>query len=391
MQLKPLTSIRFVFAMLVVLFHGQSFLSHSGVSDHWPSIILAMMSRGNIGVDFFFVLSGFILSYSYQNRLNQPKDCVGFWWARFARIYPAYLLAFMVFLPIAVHWVVSGRTRFGLVIAVLQLTLTQSWVPAAAMEWNAPAWSLSAEAFFYALFPFIFLRLLVLPNRSMILLAIFAFTISQIGSLFGSYFGAALAQLLNSTLGFKDLSQGGMRDDWAVFPIFRFPEFLFGMAIGILFTRTPPLTKLWRNMALLTGLVGLGTELIVIGPYVPGALFENGLLMPFLGLVLFGLARSKSIFFNHSVFVALGDASYSVYLLHIPVWWWMQYTDSHALHFQTSAPGVFFILYIFTVICASLLSLRTIEEPARKLIRDFFKPKRNVLVTRVPNLGDRTV
>jgi peptidoglycan/LPS O-acetylase OafA/YrhL len=291
----------------------------------------------------------------------------------------------MVFLPIVVH-----RTRFDLVIAVLQLTLTQSWVPAAAMEWNAPAWSLSVEAFFYALFPFIFLRLLVFPNRSMILLAIFAFTISQIGALFGSYFGATLAQLLNSTLGFKDLSQD-MRDWFVVyFPIFRFPEFLFGMAIGILFTRTPPLTRLWRNMAFLTGLVGLGTGLVVIAPHVPAALIENGLLMPFLGLVLFGLARSKSIFFNHSIFVALGDASYSVYLLHIPVWWWMQYIDSHALHFQTSAPGVFFILYIFTVICASLLSLSTIEEPARKLIRDLFKPKRSVVITPVPSLGDRT-
>src|SRR5690242_4085207 len=132
MQLKPLTSIRFLFAMLVVLVHGDPFLSQSGISEHWPAIVRTVISHGHIAVDFFFVLSGFILSYSYQNRLTRFNDYVGFWWARFARIYPAYLLAFVVFLPIGIHSV-SGWPYFGVLVAGLQLTLAHAWVPAVVM------------------------------------------------------------------------------------------------------------------------------------------------------------------------------------------------------------------------------------------------------------------
>jgi peptidoglycan/LPS O-acetylase OafA/YrhL len=63
MQLRPLTSIRFLFALLVVLFHGQETLKLGGF-DHWPLVVQAIISHGFVGVSFFFVLSGFILAYS---------------------------------------------------------------------------------------------------------------------------------------------------------------------------------------------------------------------------------------------------------------------------------------------------------------------------------------
>jgi peptidoglycan/LPS O-acetylase OafA/YrhL len=107
---------------------------------------------------------------------------------------------------------------------------------------------------------------------------------------------------------------------------------------------------------------------------VPDGMISNGLLMPFLGLVLFGLAHSKSKVFGHPLFVRLGDASYSVYLLHIPLWMWMQRTDCHLTHIQTSTPKIFFVLYLTSLICISLLSLRFIETPARRLIRNRPKP-----------------
>ena len=186
MQLRPLTSIRFLFALLVVLFHGLDFLEHSGVTKNWPKAILTVISHGYLGVDFFFVLSGFILAYSYRSRLSQRNDCFGFWWERFARIYPAYLFAFIIFLPTGIYstWFL-GQPRLALVTAAFQLSLTQSWVPAAALEWNAPAWSLSVEAFFYVLFPFLFLTIHMFSKGRLVLFLLAAYMLSQIGALVG--------------------------------------------------------------------------------------------------------------------------------------------------------------------------------------------------------------
>jgi peptidoglycan/LPS O-acetylase OafA/YrhL len=63
--------------------------------------------------------------------------------------------------------------------------------------------------------------------------------------------------------------------------------------------------------------------------------------MPFLGLVLVGLAYSPSRLFNHSTFVELGDASYSLYLLHIPLLNWLSRTDRHLGNWQAHSPRLF--------------------------------------------------
>ena len=377
MQLRPLTSIRFVFALLVVLGHGLDFLKHTGVTRNWPAALLTVISHGYLGVNFFFVLSGFILAYSYQTRLRQRNDCFEFWWTRFARIYPAYLFAFLVFLPTGIFsaWRL-GQPRLALVTAAFQLSLTQSWVPAAALEWNGPAWSLSVEAFFYALFPILFLTTHTYSKRKLVLFLLSAYALSQIGALIGWCFGTRFATLINGILGFSTMSSEGRTLFSMYFPLFRLPEFMFGMALGILFTKVPPLPTIWRHIALLVGCAGFGIAFVVIRPHVRPEMVTNGLMMPFLGLVLFGLAYSKSRLFNHPSFVLLGDASYSLYLLHIPVWSWMQRIDSHLTHVQTSVPITFFIIYLTSAICLSLFSLKVIEIPSRQFIRRRFNTHR---------------
>jgi peptidoglycan/LPS O-acetylase OafA/YrhL len=205
--------------------------------------------------------------------------------------------------------------------------------------------------------------------------AIAAYTLSQIGAFVGWYIGPTVADSFNSILGFRELSPND-RDLFSMyFPMFRLPEFLFGTTLGILFSRMPPLPTIWRKIALLTGCIGLGIGVGAIAPHVPDGMISNGLLMPFLGLVLFGLAYSKSKVFSHPLFVRLGDASYSVYLLHMPLWTWMQRTDFHLTHIQTSTPKIFYVLYLTSLVCVSLLSLKFIETPARRLIRDRLEPR----------------
>jgi peptidoglycan/LPS O-acetylase OafA/YrhL len=102
---------------------------------------------GPIGVGFFFVLSGFVLTWSWR-----PATSVGaFWFNRVARIYPLHILLTITAVAIAVgeaapHWAGAIASAF----------LVQSWLTDRFRDGgNVVSWSLSCEAFFYACFPFL--------------------------------------------------------------------------------------------------------------------------------------------------------------------------------------------------------------------------------------------
>jgi peptidoglycan/LPS O-acetylase OafA/YrhL len=99
-QLPALTSSRFFAALYVVLFHLQTCQLIAG-----PSWFRKFCSIGYTGVSFFFVLSGFILVYTYAGRDQSARE---FWRARFARVYPAYAfsllaIAFIYFPAVMSH------------------------------------------------------------------------------------------------------------------------------------------------------------------------------------------------------------------------------------------------------------------------------------------------
>jgi peptidoglycan/LPS O-acetylase OafA/YrhL len=88
-RLNALTTLRFLAALHVVLFHMRV----TGVLPGGPWWYQNLASVGYIGVNLFFVLSGFILVYTYANTTVSPRR---FWQARFARIYPAYALSLLL-------------------------------------------------------------------------------------------------------------------------------------------------------------------------------------------------------------------------------------------------------------------------------------------------------
>ena len=138
-DIAPLTGLRFVAAMLVVL-HHYPVPGASGTAA-------TMMQAGYFGVTLFFVLSGFVLAYTYAEALSEaPRATLRrFAVARFARIYPVYL-AILLYL-----WI---RSAFDGPV-VLHALLLQAWHPDArvAFALNGPGWSISVEAFLYACFP----------------------------------------------------------------------------------------------------------------------------------------------------------------------------------------------------------------------------------------------
>ncbi len=165
-QLRALTSCRF-FACLAVFIHHCVVYPRPWDGGHKPAVRL--LAEGARGVSLFFVLSGFILAYNYADRLTAIGRAAvrGFYVSRFARIYPLHALTFTV----AAVAVIGQWQRVGVpgaVAAASQVTLTQAFLPMAnpfdrnllaCVSFDAPAWSLSCEAFFYAVFPFLVVAL----------------------------------------------------------------------------------------------------------------------------------------------------------------------------------------------------------------------------------------
>ncbi len=128
-----------------------------------------IFAEGYIGVTFFFILSGFILSQAYSCRLpTSGGEIHDFCVARLARVVPLHLLTVAASIPL---FVLEIKHSYGLE-AVVQLSvnaaLLQSFVPCPSwyFSFNAPSWSLSVELMFYALFPL----LALVSNRNLIFL-----------------------------------------------------------------------------------------------------------------------------------------------------------------------------------------------------------------------------
>ena len=153
--IPALTGLRFLAALFIVVYHEAP--DHI---PHPPRLIGNFLDAGHVSVGLFFVLSGFILVYNYApavgRRQRSPRS---FLVARFARIYPVYLLGIALALPRFWQTVHESLTvRSSLVhtstVTGASLLLIQSWFPSMAYQLNGPGWSLSAEAFFYLTFPF---------------------------------------------------------------------------------------------------------------------------------------------------------------------------------------------------------------------------------------------
>jgi peptidoglycan/LPS O-acetylase OafA/YrhL len=140
-EIRAITGFRAIAALGVFCFH----FGLPGASPQWISNFAA---NGGLGVPFFFVLSGFVLTLSYENRTLQP---ITFAVDRFARIGPTYYLAFALAF---VNPSLSNSMELNYVFYI-HLFALQSWFPTSdpGLSFNGPAWTISVEVFLYAMFP----------------------------------------------------------------------------------------------------------------------------------------------------------------------------------------------------------------------------------------------
>ena len=319
-------------------------------------------SIGYVGVNFFFVLSGFILIYTYEGSAFSARK---FWWARFARIYPAYVLSLIVAAPFFFFAVCHLDLRFFawskqhlLAACLLTIVLLQSWIPQAALTWNSVCWSLSVEAFFYLLFPLLLLGSAKFSKAKLAVCFGASCLLSLVFSVSYLYFHPDGLDKINSgetTLFWKNILSFN--------PIVRLPEFAAGVFSGRLFLAGAGRKSLATPL-ILGGLLAF-LAVVAIATQIPNPLLSAGFLSLIFAAIIYGAALQPdwASFLGNCLLVLLGDASYSLYLLHSLII--TRVFDSFP-HFPRSARVVISLL---AAILASILAYRLIEKPARHFLR----------------------
>jgi peptidoglycan/LPS O-acetylase OafA/YrhL len=356
-RLEGLTTLRFFAAFHVILFH----LYVEGALAAGPWWYRNFASIGYVGVNFFFVLSGFILVYTYVASDLDPRR---FWQARFARIYPAYLFSLVVTAPFffltapSLHLPFFAWSMQHVVVAsILALVLLQSWVPQGALTWNPVCWSLSVEAFFYALFPFLVKQTKRISRGQLPFWIAGAWFVSL--AISAAYLvlhpdGADKINSTETTLFWKNVLSFN--------PVVRLPEFVVGMLTCRLFLSRERSPKL-GSICILGGAAGFVLVTIFAGK-IPNPVISTGLLSPAFAAIIYGVALEPrwTRFLAFSPLLYLGEASYSLYLLHS----WVMSEVLEAVPHQPLAVRI--VLCIGAAIAASLLTFKFIEQPARRLL-----------------------
>lgn len=340
MKLSALTPLRFVAALAVVCFHyGNSLV-----------FLPDFLFQGPEMVTFFFVLSGFVLAVAYNSRTFSSS---GFILNRISRIAPAYFLALSI--------VIFGNYIQGELYVydvLLSIFFLQSWVPEYALVLNSPGWSLSVEMFFYLTFPFIF----GLFNRQR----------QSASTLFIACLAFWLAVQIIST---ASLIEAWRTDNFLnYFPPMHLSGFVLGIAGGKLLIEQPDFLQRLKGLGAVLACIFLSILILDfsknINPYVDTT---NGFLSPIFVLLILVVAINdgKLNFLKNRTMLLLGEASYALYLLQVPV---------HGILKRTLLPfipneSVGFLVYLLILVLLSVVTYRFFEIPASKMIKYHFGRK----------------
>jgi peptidoglycan/LPS O-acetylase OafA/YrhL len=351
--LKALTGLRCFAAINIVLFHFSN--------PQWFGFMAPVVNAGFISVSYFILLSGFVLAYNYSARAqNGELDRKRFWEARFTRIYPIYLLSLLLSLgQLKTEYPTHTPAMFWTGVVLTPLLL-QGWIPAIATFLNTPAWTMSAEAFYYFIFPWVAKWK---PPASMTRLLWKMAGVWVVGLVPG-----ALYMIFNPD---------GIRtpDRWSYgiwlwalkyTPYAHVCSFVFGVMLASLhgmIPRTHPV-RLWLG---LLGFAGIYV-LACMGPLVPYVIIHDGLLMPLFACIILGLGGENLLASALSIrpLVFIGEASYCLYLLHFNLWYMVH--GSHVLDWLGLMRFDPWISYVL-MIAMALLALHFVEKPAQRVLR----------------------
>ncbi|HEX8471581.1 MAG TPA: acyltransferase, partial [Brevundimonas sp.] len=293
-RFEALDSLRGVCAILVLMFHMP-------VASHWRD--WPLIQHGYLFVDYFFVLSGFVIAHAYAQRLKTRRDAGRFMVRRLGRVWPLHVLMLVCFIGLEL---VRLWTHFDLAppftrdrsidTIFTNLLLIQAWHIHPYLTWNGPSWTLSAEVACYLIFAGL---VLVAPQRFRWIGAVLA----VIGAVIVVMFAR---RWMNTTF------------DFAV------PRAVYGFFLGCLlqgfWTRIPRLkaagpAKNWGATALEVASI-LACCLFIAWAEGPVTVLVS---VVFLGIVwvFAGEDGLLSRALDHPALVTLGRWSFAIYMVHM--------------------------------------------------------------------------
>jgi peptidoglycan/LPS O-acetylase OafA/YrhL len=368
--LPALTGARFVAAFVVVAYHLFRF-------DSWDAsaVVERVVALGPCAVTFFFVLSGFVLSWASVDDEGRVASLRAYAFARLARLLPVHVLSLVVVFPVVVGlWRRShgdGGGDFAMDVALpgaLVAACVQAWHPDTALAWNPPAWSLSVEVAFYALFPWLSARLSRHPPRVVGVVALALAALSFVPGL------VALA-VAGARFDVGPAVHDPLVDLWRYHPLLRLPEFVSGVAAARFVRAGGVVTS--RVAAAAGAFVVVLVVLVAAGVF-PVVLVHNGLFAPAFAVAVARLASSTSTaarWLSSSPLSTLGEASYALYLLHVPTLYWITAVADRRGHARVlDDPRIAATAAVACVVVALVVHV-AYERPARHALRALRAPR----------------
>ena len=359
-RLNALTGLRAFAAVNIVLFHFSN--------PQWFGVFAPVVNAGYASVSFFILLSGFVLAYNYAARARVGKlDKGRFWKARFTRLYPIYILSLLLaWRNIPTEYAQHSHLLFwlGMVLAPL---LLQGWIPEIASFLNTPAWTMSAESFYYFLFPWI--AAWKQPGRIAPILRRLA-VIWLIGLIPGTLYFVFNPDGIAHVDRF---STGPWLSALKETPLPHMASFVFGVVLCGLDELIPRAAA----MRLYLGVFGFAALFFTLwlGPRIPYAIIHDGLLMPYFACMVLGLSGENwlAAILGWRPFVFVGESSYCLYLLHFNFWNLIH--DTHVLDRLGIAWMDPWISYLL-LIALGLVALHLVEKPAQRMLRKWMNAEK---------------
>ena len=349
--LPALTGVRALAAFMVLSLHaGQNF-------PNWL-VNGALSSRGYLGVDLFFILSGFIIAHVYMFDLVpvRARSLRVFLWHRFIRLFPAHAAILIVLVGLIVVVRSAGielneQQNWNYRDLHWHFLMMHAWGTTDLAGWNTPSWSISAEWFAYLLFPAIAAVTLALPRRMALPLAFAPLLATAVAfhlhewSVGSAWIGAPALLRVSSEFSCGVLLYRAVRVDFGNLSSWLSDILTFGVLAALCaaaFLDANDFVLITLLAALIAGVSGQGFAV-------------------------------RAVFGCRPV-VWLGEISYSIYLVHFPVLLVLRHGVDHIVRVRLAeSEATRLLLFAFSVavvIGAASLSYYLVERPARRRWRN---------------------
>ncbi|RAV11663.1 acyltransferase [Mycolicibacterium sp. GF69] len=366
-EIRALSGLRIVAAVWVVLFHFRPLLEES--APGFRSALAPVLNCGAQGVDLFFMLSGFVLTWNYLDRMGpsfQWRATVRFLWLRLARVWPVYLVT----MHLAALWIIftlhvghvpsPAADTLTATNYLRQALMTQLWfVPFFdGSSWDGPAWSISAEWLAYLLFGALILVIFRIARST------------RARGLIALAFVATMPPILLL------LATGQFYTPWSWLPRIVM-QFTAGALVCAAIRKLEPSERTRRAAG--CAALGIGVAIVAILYWLdahplPKVADSAGLVDVLFVPLLFALAVGSGTLpwlLSLRPIVYLGHVSFSLYMVHELVhtsWNWM--VAQFELRLSPDLTGKFIMVALLgTALIGAIVLYHFIEEPARKWMR----------------------